>query len=121
MVLDFWATWCPPCRASVGELKELAKKYPNTVEVISVSADEKESQWRDFVADKKMTWPQYIDSDSHMRRTFNVHSFPTYVVIDGDGIVRQRITGLNPQETVVHRLKETLASMPQADQVAGKK
>ncbi|HVP49975.1 MAG TPA: redoxin domain-containing protein, partial [Candidatus Bathyarchaeia archaeon] len=61
VVLDFWATWCPPCRASVGELKELTKKYPDTVELISVSADEKEGQWRDFVASKKMTWPQYID------------------------------------------------------------
>jgi len=121
VVLDFWATWCPPCRASVGELKELAKRYPNSVELISVSADEKEGQWRDFVADKKMTWPQYIDADGHMRRTFRVNSFPTYIVIDGDGFVKQRISGMNPQETVVHRLKETLATMPQADQVPGKK
>lgn len=121
VVLDFWATWCPPCRASVGELKELAKKYPNTVELISVSADEKEGQWREFVADKKMTWPQYLDSDGHMRRTFGVNAFPTYVVIDGDGIVRQRIKGLNPQQSVVYRLKETLAAMPQAEGAGGKK
>ena len=114
VVLDFWATWCPPCRASVGELKELTKKYPNTVEVISVSADEKESQWRDFVGQKKMNWPQYIDSDGQMRSTFHVSSFPTYIVIDGDGFVKQRITGLNPHETVVYRLKNTLAQMPQS-------
>ena len=121
VVLDFWATWCPPCRASVGELKELTKKYPNSVELISVSADEKEGQWRQFVADKKMNWPQYIDADGHMRQTFRVNSFPTYVVIDGDGFVKQRITGLNPQETVVHRLQETLASMPQPPATAGQK
>lgn len=121
VVLDFWATWCPPCRASVGELKELTKKYPNTVELISVSADQQEGQWRSFVADKKMMWPQYIDSDGHMRQTFRVNSFPTYIVIDGDGFVKQRITGLNPQETVVHRLKETLASMPQSEGAGGKK
>jgi thiol-disulfide isomerase/thioredoxin len=113
VVLDFWATWCPPCRASVGELKELKKKYPNTVELISISADEKESQWRDFVSQKKMNWPQYIDSDGHVRNSFQVHSFPTYIVIDGEGFVKQRITGLNPQETVVYRLKEILAQMPQ--------
>jgi thiol-disulfide isomerase/thioredoxin len=113
VVLDFWATWCPPCRASVGELKELTKKYPNTVELISVSADEKESQWRDFVAQKKMSWPQYIDSDGHMRNTFHVNSFPTYIVIDGEGFVKQRISGLNPHETVVYRLKEILAQIPQ--------
>ena len=76
VVLDFWATWSPLCRASVRELKELTKKYPDSVELISVSADEKEGQWRPFVADKRMNWPQYIDADGHMRQTFHVNSFP---------------------------------------------
>jgi hypothetical protein len=55
-----------------------------------------------------------------VRRAFQVESFPTYLVIDGDGIIKQRIVGLNPQETVVHRLKATLAGMPQLEGAAGK-
>jgi len=87
---------------------------------ISVSADENESEWKEFVAQKNMSWPQYRDADGRVRRAFQVESFPTYLVIDGDGIIKQRIVGLNPQETVVHSLKATLAAMPQVEGTAGK-
>jgi thiol-disulfide isomerase/thioredoxin len=114
--MDFWATWCPPCRASVPELKELTKKYPvEKLVLISVSADKDEGAWREFVAKKKMDWAQYRDGDDKVLKSFGIHSFPTYLVIDGDGIIRQRLTGLNPQQTVVHRLKDTLAQMPQLE------
>jgi peroxiredoxin len=121
VVLDFWATWCPPCRASVSELKELTRKYANAkVVLISVSADKDEKAWREFVASKKMDWPQYRDTNESVLHTFAVHSFPTYLVIDGDGIIKQRITGMDPQETVVHRLKATLQAMPQLEGIASK-
>jgi peroxiredoxin len=116
VVMDFWATWCPPCRESVPELKELTRKYPTEkLVLISVSADEDEKAWREFVANKKMDWTQYRDADHRVLDAFSVHSFPTYLVIDGEGIIKQRITGLNPQESVVHRLKATLGQMSQLE------
>jgi peroxiredoxin len=121
VVMDFWATWCPSCRESVPELKDLTRKYPSDrLVLISISADEDENSWKEFIAKKKMDWPQYRDSDRTIMRAFGVHSFPTYLVMDGEGIIRQRIVGLNPRETVVHRLKETLWSMPQLEGVARK-
>ena len=121
VVLDFWATWCPPCRESVSELKELTRKYQSDkVVLISISADENDDAWRDFVAKKKMEWPQYRDADGKLRNSFGIHAFPTYMVINGDGIIKQRIVGMNPQESVVHRLKTTLASMPQLEGARGK-
>ena len=114
VVLDFWATWCPPCRASVGDLKELTKKYsPDQVVLISVSVDDDEKAWLDFTSKKSMTWPQYRDVDRHMVKAFEVNSFPTYLVIDGEGAIKQRIAGLNRQESVVYRLKTSLAELPQ--------
>ncbi len=114
LVMDFWATWCPPCRESVGELKELTKKYSaDKLVLISVSADKDDSAWREFVDKKHMEWLQYRDSDHQLLDSFGIHAFPTYLVIDGDGIIRTRITGLNPQESVVHRLRATLEQMPQ--------
>ncbi len=121
VVLDFWATWCPPCRESVGELKQLTRKYPaEKLVLISVSADDNEQAWRDFVTKKSMDWPQYRDTDHKILDTFHVHAFPTYLVITGDGIVKQRIVGLNPQQSVVYRLKDTLAAMPQLEGEARK-
>ena len=115
IVLDFWATWCPPCRASVGELKELTRKYPrDRVVLISVSADKEEDKWRDFVAKKEMDWHQYRDPEGSIQRTFGIHAFPTYIVIDPQGIVRQKIVGENPQQSIVARLKSVLATLTAA-------
>jgi peroxiredoxin len=112
VVLDFWATWCPPCRASVGELKELTRKYPrDRVVLISVSADKEEDKWRDFVAKKEMDWHQYRDPAGTIQSTYGIHAFPTYIVIDTEGIIRQRIVGENPQQSIVARLKSTLATL----------
>jgi peroxiredoxin len=112
IVLDFWATWCPPCRASVGELKELTRKYPRErVVLISVSADKEEDKWRDFVAKKEMDWHQFRDPEGSIQRTFGIHAFPTYIVIDPEGIIRQRIVGENPQQSIVARLKSVLATL----------
>ncbi len=111
LVLDFWATWCPPCRASVPELKELVRKYPDRVALLSVSGDKDDAAWQDFVAKKQMTWLQVRDADHHMGKLFQVNAFPTYLVIDGDGILQKRIVGLNPQESVVHKLKALLETI----------
>ncbi|HTS34255.1 MAG TPA: redoxin family protein [Candidatus Solibacter sp.] len=121
VVMDFWATWCPPCRESVPELRDLTRKYPaEKLVLISVSADKDENAWREFVAKKKMDWAQYRDSDGKILEAFGIHSFPTYLVIDGDGMIKERIHGLNPQETVVHRLKAVLGQMPQLEGEARK-
>lgn len=112
VVLDFWATWCPPCRASVPEIKELTKKYPSDkLVVLSVSADKDDAQWREFVQKKKMDWLQYRDEDGHVLRAMGVHAFPTYVVIDTEGVIRERIVGENPQQSISGKLKDKLQKM----------
>jgi thiol-disulfide isomerase/thioredoxin len=105
VVMDFWATWCHPCVESVPELKELLKKYPrDKLSLISISADDDVTKWRSFIAEKKMDWPHYRDSDGTIAETFGVHAFPTYIVIDGDGIIQQRIEGLNEQRSVASQI-----------------
>ena len=113
VVLDFWATWCPSCRASIPELKDLTKKYPGRLVLISVSADSDDNSWREFVAKHDMTWHQYRDSDHQILNLFAIHAFPTYLVIDGDGLIQQKIVGMNPQERIVHRLKDYLVTVPE--------
>jgi len=112
VVMDFWATWCPPCVSSVPELKALTKKYPSSkLVLISFSADKDEQSWRDFISKKDIEWPQYWDRDGRIRTAFGVQAFPTYLVIDPEGFIHQRIVGLNPQQSVVARLKDTLQAM----------
>lgn len=120
LVLDFWATWCPPCRASVGELKDLTRRYPaDRVVLLSISGDKDEQQWRQFIAQKGMDWQQARDLDHKMGKLFAVYAIPTYIVIDPEGIIRERIMDKDPRLSVVARLKTALQALPPASNGKG--
>lgn len=95
VLLDFWGTWCPPCVASVPSLRSLHKKFEKepTFVMIGISSDSEKEKWRAFIANNQMEWPQYLDRDRRVQRAFVVQSFPTYVVIDHEGIMRFRTSG----------------------------
>ena len=114
VVLDFWATWCAPCRASVPDIKDLIKKYGNErLVVISISWDQDEKAWRDFIAKHEMGWTHARDPESDLSHKLGVRAVPTYLVIDGDGFIKERIVGTNAQQSLAYRLREKLQSMPQ--------
>jgi peroxiredoxin len=96
VLLDFWGTWCPPCVESIPELRNLQKKYakePSFV-LIGISSDTDEEVWREFTGKNKMVWPQYRDKDRRILRAFHINAFPTYIIIDHEGIVRHRSVGM---------------------------
>lgn len=117
-LLDFWGTWCPPCRASiptmVGLQKDFAKKG---VEFVGISSDTDEDAWRKFIAANHMVWPEYRDSDDHVEQTFLVDSFPTYIILDRNGIIRFRQSGFDEQGsglTIANALDKALKAKPEA-------
>jgi peroxiredoxin len=98
VVLDFWGTWCPPCVESVPELRNLHKRYAKEgvpFVLIGISSDSDEEEWKEFTEKNKMIWPQYRDKDRRIQSAFGVRSFPTYILIDHEGIVRFRSVGLS--------------------------
>ena len=97
VLLDFWGTWCPPCVASVPALRSLYKKYSkdSSFVMIGVSVNDEEEKWRAFTAREKMVWPQYLDRDRRIQRAFNVRGFPTYILLDPDGVIRYRSLGMS--------------------------
>jgi thioredoxin-like negative regulator of GroEL len=108
VVLDFWATWCGPCRASVPELKSLAKKYQDRLSIVSVSADEDAETARRFAASNAMTWTQCHDPRGELQRLFGVRAIPHYFVIDAEGVIRQEISGTNPTQSLESRIRRAL-------------
>jgi thiol-disulfide isomerase/thioredoxin len=97
VLLDFWASWCGPCRDTIPILRGLAKKYKDAPFVfISVSVDRYADDWRRAMASEQMTWPQYRDTNGVMASAYGVGGIPTVVVIDGGGVVRDRVEGFQP-------------------------
>jgi len=94
VLLDFWGTWCPPCRESVPTIKNVKKKFAGKgFELVGISSDDDEDVWRTFVEAKQMDWHEYIDLSGDVLQAFNIDSFPTYVVVDKDGVIRYRQSG----------------------------
>ena len=117
VLLDFWASWCGPCRSALPNLKRLQAVYGSAdFVVISISEDDDESTWRAFVSSHNMTWPQRLDSDGSIENQFGVNALPTYVLLGRDGAVLQKFVGEAPAESIVERigpdLKASLSSKP---------
>jgi peroxiredoxin len=94
VMLDFWGTWCPPCVASVPELRNLYNRYSKeSFVLIGISSDHDDVVWRSFTDRNHMVWPQYRDRDHRILEMFSIRAFPTYIIIDQEGILRFQSTG----------------------------
>jgi thiol-disulfide isomerase/thioredoxin len=96
VLIDFWATWCGPCREALPHMKEIAKKFEGQpLVILSVSLDEDEQKWKEFVAKNEMTWLQYRDGKftGTMAPLFGVRSIPQTFTIDSDGVLQDQHIG----------------------------
>lgn len=104
-LLDFWATWCGPCRHALPGLKQIQSVYGgDQLEIISVSEDDDEDAWHNFVAQNDMTWTQRLDSGNQMMRQYGASALPTYVLIGKDGAVVNRYVGDDPDVPIIKRI-----------------
>jgi thiol-disulfide isomerase/thioredoxin len=111
VLLDFWASWCGPCRGALPNLKRLQAAYGSEdFVVISISEDDDESAWRAFVASHQMNWPQRLDSGGSIQHQFGVNALPTYVLVGRDGSVVQKFVGEDLAQSIVERVGPDLKS-----------
>jgi peroxiredoxin len=109
VLLDFWATWCGPCREALPHLRDVAKKFQGQpLVVLSVSLDSDEDKWKDFIAKNGMTWPQYRDGGftSPIAKLFGVTAIPHTFTIDADGVLQEEHIG---DASIEGKLKKLLA------------
>src|SRR5579871_4218166 len=99
LVLNVWATWCPPCRQETPDLLlSYAKLHAPNVEFLGVDDTEQAPIVRAFVADKNVPYPQAIDGTQTFSKAYDIQYFPTTFVIDPQGVIRARnIDVITPQ------------------------
>jgi thiol-disulfide isomerase/thioredoxin len=95
VIVNFWATWCPPCREEIPDLIALQSKYPDQLQVIGVSQDEAPaSMVAKFASEHRMNYPVVMDTPELERMFTNIHALPTSYVIDREGRIAQRHVGM---------------------------
>ena len=91
--INFWATWCPPCRRSIPYVKESYEKFKNNnVEFIGISLDKQDGLdgWKEYIKENQMNWVQVADGkfwDNDVAVRYGIESIPSMWVINRDGII----------------------------------
>jgi peroxiredoxin len=119
VLIDFWATWCTPCREALPRVKSIAKKFEGQpFVVLSVSLDSDEEKWKEFIAKNEMTWPQCRDGGfgGSLAKMFGVEAIPHTFTVDADGVLQDEHIG---DASIEGKLKK-LVAQASAQQPAAK-
>lgn len=94
LVLNVWATWCPPCRREMPSLERLSKKADNNhIIVAGIAADESVNAVKEFMAKYNITFRIYTDTPGNVANVLGVRVFPETLLISPDGKIIQRVSG----------------------------
>jgi len=96
VLIDFWATWCGPCREALPHMRSIARNFQGQpLVVLSVSLDSNEQKWKEYIARNEMTWMHYRDGGftGPISKMFGVESIPHTFTIDADGVLQDEQIG----------------------------
>lgn len=93
LIINIWASYCPPCLAEMGSLERLWKRYGKQFNIIGISIDDYRDRANGFLDKAKTTFPHYIDHDLKLENMFGADSIPLTVFVDAQGRVLQKVRG----------------------------
>jgi peroxiredoxin len=113
VILDFWDTWCPPCRKALPDLQELSETYADDLVVVGLAmAQEGEAKVRQFTRERGLTFEMVLyDQDPALIQAFGgIQSIPTTFLIGPDGVIRYKWIGAAPKAAYETQVRRVLAA-----------
>ncbi|MCL2526378.1 MAG: TlpA family protein disulfide reductase [Coriobacteriia bacterium] len=108
VVLNFWASWCPPCRAEMPHFQEAFDLHGNDVKFIMLNIDESIEVARAFADELELTFPLYFDESSEGALAYKITGVPETFFIDANGVVTQRFLGAIDTKTITTSIEAML-------------
>ncbi|MFS0722905.1 TlpA family protein disulfide reductase [Paenibacillus sp. 1P07SE] len=96
LLLNFWASWCGPCELEAPDLQALHEEHGDRIDLYAINATkyDKERQAREFVDNFGLTFPILMDREGKAVEMYKIGQFPSTLLIDAEGIIRERVTGV---------------------------
>lgn len=92
-IINFWATWCPPCREEMPELDNFSRLHGQTLEFYAINIQESGDKVTEFLKQNKFAMPVLLDNDGSIAKIFRINAIPTTLVMDKNGIIKYRKSG----------------------------
>lgn len=110
VIIDFWATWCPPCRRGIPDLIDLKNEFKDKIAVIGISLDMENTKAGvpDFVDKMGINYPVVYFNDKVINDYGGISAIPTTFIIDKNGNIVKKIVGLYPKSEIEKQLNELM-------------
>ncbi len=104
VILNFWATWCPPCKAEMPDIQKYYNEADDNVEILAVNIDP-QYDVKKFVRDANVTFPVLLDSKDEVNTLYRILTIPTTYFIDGEGIIRSKYLSVMTTDIIREHIK----------------
>jgi len=110
VIVDFWATWCPPCRKGIPDLIELQKTYSKYLVVLGISLDQERTlkDLKPFIENYGINYPVVLGDEKVVKDYGGINAIPTSFIIDQKGFIIDSHVGLVPKTVYEDKIKKLL-------------
>ena len=105
VLINYWATWCPPCRAELPLIQDRLEKNSPDLVVLAINAGEEPDTVKNYISQNKFTFPVLLDPEWKAEALFGIYAYPTSVFIDRQGLIQGRYVGGLSEDILDNHLK----------------